>query len=399
VRELRSTETSTKVDLQPMFYVWILIGFQFKLDTLTQQLQLAQAEVERTNAELNSKSEEFSKYRRTKHSELATIQASYDSLNQTHASTQATLKTLQSAHIAQSHRLTQALARVQDLTGQLAEQEATYASEASGLRRLVGMMEEREKQAKEIVGEIEKEWAGVGERSERRETALREEVERERKARENAEKRAMQLESVLDRMGRGELPIPIPGRSTPGTPLRTPGVSDLMTEGMMGLSPTVAMASKAQRSGKTFTEVYSDYVRLQEDYAKKSAEYDHMDRTLSAVLAQIEERVRGSVQQFFPSSHLCFRPLSFPNSVQNTNASNLKHLNLPLSLLKLSLTATPRPILLKAPPRNSRNRSARMSYFRNNWKTLAAKYSLCYEISPGETILQSHLTRTLTPFP
>lgn len=203
---------------------------------------------------------------------------------------QATLKTLQSAHIAQSHQLTQALARVQDLTGQLAEQEATYASEASGLRRLVGMMEEREKQAKEIVGEIEKEWAGVGEKSERREAALREEVEREKKARELTEKRADQLESVLDRMGRGELPIP--ARSAPGTPLRTLGVSDAMTEAMMGLSPTVAMASKAQRSGKTFTQVYADYVRLQEDYAKKSAEYDHMDRTLSAVLAQIEERVR-----------------------------------------------------------------------------------------------------------
>jgi nucleoprotein TPR len=31
---------------------------------------------------------------------------------------------------------------------------------------------------------------------------------------------------------------------------------------------------------------------LQDELAKKSAEYDHMDRTLSAVLAQIEERVR-----------------------------------------------------------------------------------------------------------
>jgi nucleoprotein TPR len=60
---------------------------------------------------------------------------------------------------------------------------------------------------------------------------------------------------------------------------------------MMGLSPTVAMATRVQRSGKTFTEVYADYVQLQEEYAKKCAEYDHMDRTLSSVLAQIEERV------------------------------------------------------------------------------------------------------------
>lgn len=66
---------------------------------------------------------------------------------------------------------------------------------------------------------------------------------------------------------------------------------------MMGLSPTVAMASRAQRSGKTFTEVYAEHVKLQEEYARKSAEYDHMDRTLQAVLAQIEERAPILTQQ------------------------------------------------------------------------------------------------------
>ncbi|KAL0960729.1 hypothetical protein HGRIS_005754 [Hohenbuehelia grisea] len=278
VRELRSTETSTK----------------FKLESLTQQLELARAEAERTSTELSAKSEEFSKYRRTKHAEYVALQASYDALTQTHATTEATLKALQSAHTAQTHQLTQALARVQDLTGQLAEQEATYASEASGLKRLISMMEEREKQAKDIVENIEREWAGVGEKSERREAALKEEIEREKKAREIAEKKIDQLETVLDRMGRGELPT----LSAPGTPARGGiAASDPLTQSMMGLSPTIAMASKAQRSGKTFTEVYADYVRLQEDYAKKCAEYDHMDRTLTAVLAQIEERAPILSQQ------------------------------------------------------------------------------------------------------
>ncbi|KAJ6621758.1 hypothetical protein B0H10DRAFT_944117 [Mycena sp. CBHHK59/15] len=269
VRELRSTETSTK----------------FKLESLTQQLQLAQSEAERTNSELTAKSEEFSKHRRAKHAELVTLQANFDALTQTHASTQASLKAVQSAHTAQTHQLTQALTRVQDLTGQLAEQEATYASEASGLRRLVGMMEDREAKAKEIVDSIEREWAGVGEKAERREAELRDEVENERRAREEAEKRTEQLEEVLERMGRGDLPVPA---------CRT---SDFVADGMMGLSPTVAMVSKAQKSGKTFTEVYADYVRLQEEFAKKCTEYDRMDQTLSAVLSQIEERAPILSQQ------------------------------------------------------------------------------------------------------
>ncbi|KAJ7236740.1 hypothetical protein B0H12DRAFT_1139991 [Mycena haematopus] len=276
VRELRSTETSTK----------------FKLESLTQQLELSRSEAERTGADLTAKSEEYSKYRREKHAELVTLQANFDALTQTHASTQATLKSIQSTHTAQSHQLTQALARVQDLTGRLAEQEATYDSEARGLRRLVAMMEEREIKAKEIVDNIERDWVGVGEKAEQREAALRDKVENERKAREEAEKRADQLEEVLERMGRGDLPVP------------GPRALDLTTDGMMGLSPTVAMVSKAQKSGKTFTEVYTDYVRLQEEFARKCAEYDRMDQTLSNVLAQIEERAPILSQQRSEASHL-----------------------------------------------------------------------------------------------
>ena len=220
---------------------------------------------------------------------MSTLQSSLDSLSQSHIVTETSFKALQSTHTAQAHQLTQALSRVQSLTGQLAEQEARYSNEASGLKRLVGMMEEREKQAKEIVENIEHEWATVGERAERREDMLKTETERERKGREQAEKRVEQLENVLERMGRGELLVP--GQGVSSTPTRGPAYPDLLTDGLMGLSPTVAMASKAQRTGKTFTEVYADHIRLQEEYAKKSAEYDHMDRTLSSVLAQIEERV------------------------------------------------------------------------------------------------------------
>ncbi|OJA16044.1 hypothetical protein AZE42_05491 [Rhizopogon vesiculosus] len=272
---------------------------QFKVDSLTQQLQLAQSEVERATTELTVKIEEHAKYRRTKHADFATLQVAHDALTQQHSASESALKALQSAHSSQAHQLTQTLARVQDLAGQLAEQEAAFTSEASGLQRLVNIMEDREKQAKEIVEGIEREWAGVGERAERREAVLQAEVEKEKRAREEAERKVDQLETVLERMNRGELPIagrgtPVPG--TPATPARNIAQQSGM-EGMLGLSPTVAMVSRAQKTGKTFTEVYADYVRLQDELAKKSAEYDHMDRTLSAVLAQIEERAPILSQQ------------------------------------------------------------------------------------------------------
>lgn len=203
---------------------------------------------------------------------------------------EASYKALQSSHTSQSHQLTQSLSKVQELTVLLAEQESRYSSEANNLKRLISLMEDRESQAKSVVATFERDFDAIRERADRREAALVEETEKEKKAREAAEKRLEQLERVLERVGRGEFPTP-GGASAPSTPFRTPGTPGFLNDGMMGLSPTVAMASRTQRSGKTFTEVYADYVRLQEEHAKKCGEYDNMDRTLASVLAQIEERV------------------------------------------------------------------------------------------------------------
>lgn len=235
------------------------------------------------------------------------VQAERDALVQSSSTSDNSIRALQAANKSLSQQLTQALTRVQDLTGQLAEQEATYSSEAAGLRRLVVMMEEREQHAKEIVDGLERDWATVGEKAERREMKLKDEIEREAKRADDSEKRVQELERLLRGLDTGDFSaapsistvggVPRTPGSVPSTPARGAVFASPGELGMTGLSPTVAMASRAQRGGKTFTEVYSEHVRLQDEYARKSAEYDHMDRTLQAVLAQIEERAPILTQQ------------------------------------------------------------------------------------------------------
>ncbi|EPQ51089.1 hypothetical protein GLOTRDRAFT_66309 [Gloeophyllum trabeum ATCC 11539] len=287
LREARSSETSTK----------------FKIDSLSQQLTLAKEELERTSGELSAKTEEFARYRRAKHAELAQLQAEHDALTQTHASTESTLKALQSAHSAQTHQLAQAQARIQELTGALAEQEANYSTEAGTLKRLVKMLEEREQQSKVVVANIERDWAEVGEKTAQRENHLREIIDKERKRAEQAEKRVEELEEAVQRMPRGEQFIPsisAPGTpqtpGIPGTPVRG-GISNIVSEGSLGWSPSISMAGRMQRSGKTFTEVYADYVQLQEQYAQKCAECEKLDDTVRRALSEIEERVPVLNQQ------------------------------------------------------------------------------------------------------
>ncbi|KAH9992148.1 hypothetical protein BJV77DRAFT_1067895 [Russula vinacea] len=247
---------------------------QFKLDSLSQQLQLAKDEADRSSKELTKKSEDFAKYRHEKHAALSQLQSAYDALQESHASTEGTLKALRSAHNAQSQQLSQSLARVQDLSGRIAEQDATYTSEVAGLRRLIEMVEAREAQSKAIVENVEQEWATVNDRVDRREAVLREQVERERSRTEAAEARVEELERVLEKVNSGEFLVPAHGSSVPRL-LREP--------------------SAAER--QDFHRGVCGPHRLQDEHAKKSAEYDRMARTLAQVLAQIEERAPILAQQ------------------------------------------------------------------------------------------------------
>ena len=316
VRELRSAETANKVCKHEVNLLLLLIlRLQFKMETLSQQLSLAQAEAQRASSDLTAKTEEFANYRRAKHAELAKLQMERDSLAQQFSALDTAHKALQSSHESQGHRLEEVLSKAQDLEDQLTEKDVTYAKEAANLKRLVEMMEQREAAARAIVEKIEQDWNEVGEKANRREADLQQEIDAQRARAEEAENRVADLQKIFDRLDRGEFLVPVGmSASVPSTPARgfgTPSVNgtpDFLTAGMVGLSPTVAIASRAQRGGKTFTEVYADYVKLQEELAKKTAECDHMDRTLSQVLTQIEERVsaihrRRTIPSHFDISH------------------------------------------------------------------------------------------------
>lgn len=254
---------------------------------MTHQLQLTSEESERINTELSKKAEEFSAYRREKHAEIVQLQSELDSLKQTYNQTSNSLRSLQSSHSSQSRQLSQALQKVEDLTGQLVDQDAKYSSEAANLRRLVQMMEERETQAKLLVEGIEKDWEDLGVKAATREQTLREALEEEQSKVADLEKELDDMKLVMGKINRGELPLP----SIESRPL-TAGTADSSSNSLLGLSPGLAMITRMQKSGKTFTEVYTEYVNLQDELAKRSLEMERMDRALHDVLADLEEKVR-----------------------------------------------------------------------------------------------------------
>ncbi|KZV68448.1 hypothetical protein PENSPDRAFT_735917 [Peniophora sp. CONT] len=279
-------------------------SLSFRLESSDQQLTLAREEAERASSDLASRSEQHSSERRTLRAELSSLQTAHDELQSQHASVQSRFTALQTAHTTQSSQLSTAQSTIQSLRSRLADQDASYASEISGLKRLVEMMEAREAHGQAIVEGIQADYNGLGARAERREQALRDEADRERARADEAERKRDELERVLEGLQTGELPLPEPtSNGTPArlglgtsTPIRSGGTPGFGTPESM-LSPAAALASRVQRGGRTLTDVYADYVQLQQDYARKCAEHDRMDRTLSQVLDEIQERAPVLAQQ------------------------------------------------------------------------------------------------------
>ncbi|KAL5524681.1 MLP1_8 [Sanghuangporus sanghuang] len=262
-RDIRASERSTA----------------FKVETLTHQLQLVKDENERANAELTKKTEEYSTYRRDKHTELVQLQAELDAVKQSYNQTLTNFRTLQTSHNKQNQQLSQSLQKVQDLQNQLADQEAKYSSEAANLRRLIQMLEERENQTKELVAGIEKDWEGLGQKAAENEQKLHEALEAEQQRTKELEEELEELRSVLNRINSGELPIPSAAQASP----------NVSADSLFNFSPNISMINRMQKSGKTFTEVYAEYVRMQGELAKKQRDMENLDRTLGGVLAELEE--------------------------------------------------------------------------------------------------------------
>lgn len=287
LRDIRSSERSTAVSqaISITFISFNLTCIQFKVETLTHQLQLAREEGERTNSELTKKTEELSTLRRDKHTEIVQLQSELDAIKQTHNQTVASLRALQQSHGNQTNQLSQALQKVHDMNNRFADQEAKYASEAANLKRLITMMEERDENSRQLVATVERDWAAFEERASSSERKLKEALIEEQQRTAELEKELEDLRLVMDRVNKGELPLP---SSLSGEMSPSPNTS---ADGLLSLSPNLAMISRMQKSGKSFTQVYADYVRMQSELSTKTLEIDRLDRTLTDVLAELEERV------------------------------------------------------------------------------------------------------------
>lgn len=269
----------------------------FKVTTLERQITLLQEGNDTLNNELSAQLTRYSDLRRSRTEEVSSLQSKLDQKTSAFDREAERTRTLQAANAHMERKLSEALEQVRDLSSAEASNARAFADEMAVCKDLLAQYERIADEAKARVEEIEREEESVRREVTKREEVLLAQTERERERAEAAETKVEELEGVLARVQTGELSMNMSGDAsfirggTPGTPGPNTSMTTMGNMSGLMLSPTASIVSKLQRGGRSITEVYAEYVRLQKELAKERQEKARLETTLSDIYNEIEDRV------------------------------------------------------------------------------------------------------------
>ncbi|BGP20306.1 Protein mlp1 [Rhodosporidiobolus nylandii] len=250
-----------------------------RIQTLESTITSLNADKAFLTAELERGRAEWSTYRSEKHAELVRLQSELDSRSVEAQSAQSSLATLKKAHATLKSRHEETLGELASLKETSAKNEHAFATEMSSMRRLVELMETREEERKQRIDEVEKaleeERASLAEREEE----MRDQLLGERERADALEARNAELREALERG------VPASGSVAPDSPASANGSA-------FALSPSAMRAAAGQKpgQGRSYAEVYKEYIRMEDELAKERAETKRLGECLEQILAEINER-------------------------------------------------------------------------------------------------------------
>lgn len=160
--------------------------------------------------------------------------------------------------------------------------EGNFSTEMASMRRLVELMEKREEERKKRVDEVEKALEEERNALADKEDELRDQLLQERERGDALEVRYQELREALERGNNG----PRGGGAdfAPGTP-------GSIASDSFALSPSAQLAVRGQKNGRSYAEIYGEYIKMEEELAKERAETKRLGEILAQILGDIEERV------------------------------------------------------------------------------------------------------------
>jgi len=256
-------------------------NIKFKASTLEQQISLHEQCNEQLNVELSKQLARHAELRKSTTEEASRLQSLLDQKESECDGVSERYRTLKNTHSNLDRKLHETLDKNRELQLEAAEASRTFQEEIQAYKRVLEQHERMSTETKARINEIEREETALRETLQKREATLISQAARERERSGALQAKVEELEGIIHKIQSGELPVP----GTPSAP-GTPGL-----DGNLILSPTASVVARFQRGGRSITEVYADYVRIQKELQLEKQEKHRLETTLNDIFNEIQDRV------------------------------------------------------------------------------------------------------------
>ncbi|GAA5901318.1 uncharacterized protein JCM6883_000178 [Sporobolomyces salmoneus] len=254
-----------------------------RLQTLQSTVSSLEADNTFLKAELERGRAEWSSYRREKHAKIAQLQSQLEAKTIEEKNARTSLETLKKVHEQLKEKHNETITELAKVREELVTNEGNFTTEMSSMRRLVELMEKREEERKKRVEDVEKALEEERNALAEKEDELRDQLLQERERGDALEVRYQEFREALER-GNGQREAGGGGGDfVPGTP--GSAISD-----SFALSPSAQLAVRGQKNGRSYAEIYGEYIKMEEELAKERAETKRLAEILAQILGEVEER-------------------------------------------------------------------------------------------------------------
>ena len=247
---------------------------QFKTRSLEQELELARKDVAWSRDELARAHEAAAATRVELHARVSHAETELDVTSRARFSAASQLSKVEAALAEAQAKHMEAAARAAELSAELTAKEHDFRLQRDALERSVELAEGRTQHAEARAAELEATCDAVMEQCRAREADAEAEAAVERAANAQVREENAALQEALDRLA-GSLGIAVGERGALDAAGSTP-------------SHAARYAQQVHREGKSFSDVYLDLVRAQEELRRERLETGRLQGVLAEVVADLD---------------------------------------------------------------------------------------------------------------
>jgi nucleoprotein TPR len=289
---------------------------RFKEQSLQQEIDLLKKNNEWYANELQTRSQEHSKFRKERNARMANLQRELEDSTSTVETLKRTETTLRQRLDEVQSKADEAFARIASLEEDITRKEQSWRTELDGSKRLAELQAQNAATHKARLQEVQSQMDKTNEDAAEEVGRLQAEIETERNDKETAESKLADLELQVQRLEQQ------PRASRPGTPMNN-GPFDLATPGRAG-SPFNLTASARKFGGKlpfSNTEYWSKYNEMQQELEAERRRTEKLSTAVDEMVSELENRAPEYIEMRKAHDELEQQVLDFSRLLEDANGT------------------------------------------------------------------------------